>query len=160
MQLIKLNPCRHRVNIHERKLNRMLWIFRNTRSEFQLLTVENFPWSSVRLFSHLQNFKGTGNNKIFSVGMKNLEVVFLGTCYSKQSASYTVHSKQHSKMTQGQQPVMNVLSKHRNLLHPLFNFRTSSFQNSSNNTRKTGHAKPVLLLLCRKSRMSWSFRAW
>lgn len=99
MQLIKLNPCRHRVNIHERKLNRMLWIFRNTRREFQLLTVANFPLSSVRLFSHLQNFKGTGNNKIFSVGMKNLEVVFLGTRYLKQSVSYTVHSKQHSKMT-------------------------------------------------------------
>lgn len=74
MQLIKLNPCRHRVNIHERKLNRMLWIFRNTRSEFQLLTVADFPLSSARLFSHLQNFKGTGNNKILSVGMKNLEL--------------------------------------------------------------------------------------
>lgn len=55
---------------------------------------------------------------------------------------------------------MNFLSKHRNLPHPLFNFRTSWSQSSLNDTRKTGHAKPVLLLLCRKSRMSWLFRAW
>lgn len=37
----------------------------------------------------LQNFKGTGNNKIFSVGIWNLEFVFLRTYYSKQPASYS-----------------------------------------------------------------------
>lgn len=130
----------------------MFWIFLNTRSEFQLPTVANFPLSSVRFLCIYRISKAQEIIKFSVWELKNLEVVFLGTCYSKQPASYTVHSKLHSKMTQGQQPVMNFISKHRNLLHPLFNLRTSSFQNSLTDTRKTGHAK--LLLLCRKSRMS------
>lgn len=132
----------------------MFRIFLNTKSEFQLLTVANFPLCSVIFLQIFRsNFKGIGK-KNFSVGIKNPEVALLWTCYSKKSASYTVHSKMHSKMTQGQKSMMNFLNKHGNLLHPLFNFRTTSFQNSLKDTRKTGHAKPVLLLLCNKSIIS------
>lgn len=107
---------------------------------------------------HLQNFKGTGNNKIFSVGISNLEVVFLRTCYSKQPASCTVHSKMHPRAEisdelpqQAQQPTPSPPQFQDFFISELF---------ERYDTRKTGHAKPVLFLLCRKSRMSWLFRAW